>query len=151
MDMRLRTKFLASLGVGCAALGVLATPVSAAPQVPFTNVATGRCLDSNGAGNVYTLGCNGGNYQRWTVHFNNIGGGELRNVATGRCLDSNGAGKVYALGCNGGNYQRWTVRESGAGVVVWKNVATGRCLDSNGAGNVYTLGCNGGNNQRWRG
>ncbi|MEZ7005478.1 RICIN domain-containing protein [Streptomyces sp. AD55] len=105
--MRLRTRLLASLGVGCAALGVLATPASAAPQVPFKNVATGKCLDSNGAGKVYTLGCNGGNYQRWTVRESGAGVVVWKNVATGRCLDSNGAGNVYTLGCNGGNYQRW--------------------------------------------
>ncbi|MFE7119416.1 RICIN domain-containing protein [Streptomyces sp. NPDC057654] len=148
--MRLRTTLLATMGVGCALVGALSTPASAAPQVRFANVATGKCLDSNGAGNAYTLGCNGGNYQRWTVEFNNTGGGEIRNVATGKCLDSNGAGDAYALGCNGGNYQRWTVRESGAGIVVWRNAATGRCLDSNGAGHLYTLGCNGGDYQRWR-
>ena len=37
------------------------------PGGPWTwvNTATNRCLDSNGQGNAYTLGCNGGDFQRW--------------------------------------------------------------------------------------
>ncbi|MER0240701.1 RICIN domain-containing protein [Streptomyces sp. HSW2009] len=147
--MRLRSSLLAAVGVGCALVGVVSTPASAAPQTRNVNVATGRCLDSNGGGNVYTLGCNGGNYQLWSVEYDQSGGAEVKNVATGRCLDSNGNGNVYTLGCNGGNYQRWRAHPSGDYIMVWKNIATGRCLDSNGNGNVYTLGCNGGNYQRW--
>ncbi|MER5742641.1 MULTISPECIES: RICIN domain-containing protein [unclassified Streptomyces] len=148
--MRSRVTLVAIVGLGCALVGAVSVPASAGPQVQFKNVATGRCLDSNDAGRVYTLGCNGGGNQHWTVRLDDTGGGELKDVATGKCLDSNGAGDVYALGCNGGGNQRWTPRESGAGVVVWKNVATGKCLDSNGSGRVYTLGCNDGGNQRWR-
>jgi serine/threonine-protein kinase len=147
--MRLRTTLLATVGVACALVGTLSSPASAASQTRNVNVATGRCLDSNGAGDVYTLGCNGGRYQLWSVQYDHTGGAEVRNVATGRCLDSNGAGDVYTLGCNGGNYQRWRAQESGTNIVVWRNLATGRCLDSNTGGEVYTLGCNGGNYQRW--
>ncbi|MGW5050369.1 RICIN domain-containing protein [Actinokineospora sp. NPDC004072] len=141
--MSLRT-VTASLGTGLLLLGL--GPVAAAEQgesvlsQQLRNVATGFCLDSNTSGNVYTLGCNGGNFQQWNINF-----GEVRNVATGLCLDSNTNGNVYTLGCNGGNFQRWSI--SGG---EFRNVATGFCLDSNTSGNVYTLRCNGGNFQRWR-
>ena len=77
-----------------------------------------RCLDSNFAGEVYGIPCNGGGYQRWwwnykgTWYISWYGKSydvyEIVNKATGRCLDANGA-DVYTLACNGGNYQRWYV------------------------------------------
>lgn len=143
------------MGIMC--LAVLASSLSpsasyANPSIAavetYKNLATGYCLDSNAARQVYTLGCNGGSYQRWTVIVNSDGTRSFKNVATGYCLDSNAARSVYTLGCNGGSYQRWYISRNGS-TITFKNKATGFCLDSNAARKVYTLGCNGGSYQRW--
>ncbi len=65
------------------------------------NVATGRYLDSNHNGGVYTLPHNGGNYQKWWLQESKV-----INVATGLALDCNGD-RIYTLTRNGGNYQNW--------------------------------------------
>jgi Ricin-type beta-trefoil lectin domain len=132
-------------------LAIATTSIAANPVETYKNLATGYCLDSNTAGQVYTLGCNGGSFQKWTVirsGSNRI----LKNVATGYCLDSNTAGQVYTLGCNGGSFQKWTVIRTVIGkasYITFKNLATGYCLDSNTSRQVYTLGCNGGSFQKW--
>ncbi|WP_437587199.1 RICIN domain-containing protein [Sorangium sp. So ce1000] len=113
----------------------------------WVNAATGRCLDSNGNGDAYALGCNGGSYQKWR-NVSTGDGDTIINQATGRCLDSDGGG-VYTRPCNGGRHQRWISTNKGGGVWEMRNVATGRCLDSNGSGDVYTRACNSGDFQLW--
>jgi Ricin-type beta-trefoil lectin domain len=113
----------------------------------WVNSATGRCLDSNGAGNVYALDCNGGDYQKWT-NTPRPYGDQIQDLATGRCLDSDYNGNVYTLPCHGGTWQQWIVSWVSPGLYTIRNVQTGRCLDSN-FGSVYTNPCNNLAFQRW--
>jgi transposase len=71
----------------------------------IVNDQTHRCLDSNAQTEVYTLGCNNGDFQDW--YWSGI---SLVDYATGKCLDSNAQHRVYAITCNGGLFQKWLIR-----------------------------------------
>jgi hypothetical protein len=73
--------------------------------------ATGRCLDSNAAGSLYTTKpCQapGNPYQDWYITSPNQIWWFIRNVATGLNVDSNAAGNAYTNTYNGGNFQAWS-------------------------------------------
>jgi hypothetical protein len=146
------------IGIAASALAFTASSAQAYTyQWQFQNWATGRCLDSNAAGDVYTSPCQrGNNWQTWTVEGTpqSIGGDEvyLENVATGRVLNYfNGDGwvstqtsyyyaKGYAVGPNWSNvhFTHYTPFDQSV------------CLDSNASGQAYNLVCSGNANQTWR-
>lgn len=158
--VRMRIAALA-LGLGTLLTGLLPGSASAsdasvsetgtaATGTEFVSMATLRCLDSNGRGDVYTLACNKGAYQKWEgeASFNELG--VIRNVATGLCLQrrTTGNGPVIADDCRSGyEPQMWILRTTGSPIAELYNGSI--CLDSNSAGDVYALGCNNGNYQKW--
>ncbi|MCD9140868.1 RICIN domain-containing protein [Streptomyces albireticuli] len=123
-------------------------------EVTWKNVATKRCLTSDGYHDVETLpakDCRFG--YRWTEHAireDSSGNGVYRfSTKNGKvCLDSSDGGKVYLKPCNSGKYQMWMVTKV---LGTWKivNVATSMALDSSDGGKVYTKPINTGSYQRW--
>jgi hypothetical protein len=71
------------------------------------SVATVKALDSDHAGNLYTLPYNNGSFQKWNVIQPGRGWVNVRNVATGRDIGSNHQGNVYTLRINFGPFQKW--------------------------------------------
>ncbi|WP_233231053.1 RICIN domain-containing protein [Silvanigrella aquatica] len=129
---------------------VTATPFFANAMSLIQNYETGRLLDSNYDGHVYTLPQNGGNYQKWYLNCDQQNLCVIRNIQTGRVVDSNTNGNAYTLPENGGDFQKWYRIFSGIqDRYYFQNKATGRYLDSNYNGDVYTLSYNGGHFQKW--
>lgn len=126
----------------------------------FRSWATGVCIDSNWAGQAYTLGCNGGNFQNWWPAGDGwtgcgyYGCGPvvvLKNDETDLALDSNAGGSVYTnpyLNWDNNMYQRWLMTGNDT-VTQLENVQTGLCLQTNGQGDLFTTDC-GSNFQDWK-
>lgn len=78
---------------------------------PYTtglqDAATGRCLDSNAKGQVYTSPCQvpGNRYQDWMQDVNNRNA--FSDYATNLYLDSDGSGSAYTHSGFDGNFQNW--------------------------------------------
>ncbi|WKU05353.1 ricin-type beta-trefoil lectin domain protein [Micromonospora sp. HUAS LYJ1] len=138
---------LAAMAVVASAGMVITDPGPASAAGPvggglLVDRATGRCLDSNENGSVYTSRCDFGNgYLHWSVYTSPFGQYNLRSDATGRCLDGNTAGVVYTSPCDGNNnYQNWAAGFGGNPTLIF-GMQTSRCLDSNEVGHVYTSAC----------
>jgi ricin-type beta-trefoil lectin protein len=74
-------------------------------------VPEGSCLDSNTAGDVYMLSCNGGPYQYWRVFRPDTGLPVIQDYATGLCLSEPASGgAAYTAICDASNpKQRWRI------------------------------------------
>ncbi|RBQ18461.1 xylanase [Spongiactinospora rosea] len=141
---------LIPVGAILASTALIATPAHAELVTQIRSWKTGRCLDSNFKGEVYTQPCNAphtNRHQYWIFT-----GGHLKNDATGRCLDSNGDGRLYTLPCQWPNtWQDWEAQQGRArDVAIIQNLRTGLVLDSNEGGGAYTHRRNGGFYQDWK-
>jgi hypothetical protein len=129
------------VSVGAAAFVVGTSPAHAAGIWTLTDAATGRCLDSNYAGSVYTLTCNGGNYQNWSQINEGSGAFEVRDMQTGLCLyyeppvGTNPLSHIGTHACS--DYNTWWLEVGGVDGTVFVGYWSSTVLDSNRAGSVY--------------
>src|SRR5262249_50265016 len=101
-------RLLVLLSTLIASVAFVVTPAYADYTTILRSWRQGECLDSNWDGAVYTLGCNGGNYQNWHIEHYSLDQYRVRDMETGRCLDSNWNGDLYTLPCQDPNdWQKW--------------------------------------------
>ncbi|WP_213450830.1 RICIN domain-containing protein [Rhizomonospora bruguierae] len=157
-------RLLVAVGVLAGAVLVSASPAQAyvGPNL-LRNWATGRCLDSNRNGNVYTSPCDasrGNRFQLWQPE--KIGQQDhdvvrLKNVETGMCISWGrwgypvaNRGTVYTSADCIQDLGAWEAWGTSWTMVQFRDIHIGGCLDSNGAGEVYYLECNSSGYQKWR-
>ena len=113
------------------------------------NWATGRCLDGNHAGDLYTSPCQFGNYyQQWAYSVFRAGTPPIyafRNTQTLRCITGSRTSPCSRI--TEQDVQRTGTKYKFRMIKRNKNV----CVDSNAQGQVYLLPCQAGNDyQSWR-
>ncbi|QNP68350.1 RICIN domain-containing protein [Streptomyces roseirectus] len=146
-------------GMSVGALFMSSTPASAYVGENFLrNWETGRCLDADNEGSIYTLPCQQGNaYQTWQpifVQHTSYDVVQLKNKATGKCLHVNGGGALTTYWCDESGVpssnQRFAAKGSSWNQIELVNDLFRSCVDSNYAGAAYANGCNGGGYQKWK-
>lgn len=138
LPRRLLTALSITLLSAAAAIGVDAGAAHASGIWNIVDAATNRCLDSNDNGDVYTLPCNGGNYQNWNQIYQSNQTYVLEDMQTGFCLGAFGNSDVMAKcgSVSGQSDYRWYMVGGDYGTV-YENESFTSVLDSNGAGQVY--------------
>ncbi|MFI5987263.1 RICIN domain-containing protein [Streptomyces sp. NPDC051555] len=140
MGLRIKWSGTAAVfGAGVMLATGLATPAHAAGEATwYRNVQTGRCLDSNPSGKVYTSPCADkyNFYRQWqrTVVNGKI---RLKNMATNRCLTLNDSWSeiVRTDPCGiDDNELWWELRVNGTTRIVNPD---SKALDSDKKGNAY--------------
>ncbi|MEU1734858.1 ricin-type beta-trefoil lectin domain protein [Streptosporangium sp. NPDC020145] len=137
---------LIPVGAILASTTLIATPAHAASVTIIRSWETGLCLDSNFAGEVYTLPCNvpqNNNHQKWRTNYPSTGRTWIQNLATGLCLVTSEGNTVRTVPCDtGGFYQEWVIEPSGldSNPDAWMagNYATKDTLKSDRSGRVFT-------------
>ncbi|MGW1764336.1 RICIN domain-containing protein [Streptomyces sp. NPDC002073] len=128
---------LAALGATLiAAPAAHADPTNGSAQ-HIRNEQTGRCLDSDQDGKVYTKPCTANNsYQQWYTTY--LNGTDyyltIKNTATGMCLTQVSAETVGTMSCSDGYFkpQRWGMFDYGRA----NQLRIDQSLDSDDRGNV---------------
>ncbi|MEU8580267.1 RICIN domain-containing protein [Streptomyces abikoensis] len=129
----------AAVGAGLLLTVACATDATAAaPTSQYRSDGTGRCLDSDMAGYVYTKGCGRDNpFQHW-YRYDSNGAVQLQNTKSGKCLAATSTTSVYAKNCDSNDDSQWWTEEYVTrGVVMLVNKRNRMALDSDAGGKVY--------------